>query len=123
MLNELKIGLRFTLVTMALLGGAYHAVLWGVGRIVFPAQAEGSLVRRPDGAILGSRLLAQRFARSRRPVASTCALRVSRFWQCSARRMVATPSREDVPISSPSPTRTTESSQVMRTGDTSGARR
>lgn len=63
MLNEFKVGLRFTLVTMALLGGAYHAVLWGVGRIVFPAQAEGSLVRRPDGAILGSRLLAQRFAR------------------------------------------------------------
>ena len=63
MLTELKRGLRFTVVTMFLLGGGYHAVLWGVGRVVFPSQAEGSLIRRDDGTIVGSRLIAQKFTR------------------------------------------------------------
>ena len=48
---------------MVLFGGAYHAVLWGIGRVAFPAQAEGSLIRRADGTIVGSRLIAQKFAR------------------------------------------------------------
>jgi K+-transporting ATPase ATPase C chain len=63
MLKELKQGILFTLVTMVLLGGVYHAVLWGVGRVVFPAQAEGSLIRRTDGTVVGSRLIAQKFTR------------------------------------------------------------
>jgi K+-transporting ATPase ATPase C chain len=63
MVKELKQGLLFTLVSMALLGGAYHALVWGIGRVAFPAQAEGSLIRRPDGTIVGSRLIAQSFTR------------------------------------------------------------
>jgi K+-transporting ATPase ATPase C chain len=63
MVKELRQGVLFTLVTMVLLGGGYHLVLWGIGRVVFPAQAEGSLIRRSDGTIVGSRLIAQRFAR------------------------------------------------------------
>jgi K+-transporting ATPase ATPase C chain len=63
MLNELKQGILFTVVTMVLLGGAYHLAFWAVGRIVFPAQAEGSLIRRDDGTVVGSRLIAQRFTR------------------------------------------------------------
>jgi K+-transporting ATPase ATPase C chain len=63
MLNELKHGVLFTAVTMALAGGVYHVVLWGIGRTAFPAQVEGSLVRRADGTILGSRLIAQKFTR------------------------------------------------------------
>ena len=31
--------------------------------MVFPAQAEGSLIRRADGTIVGSRLIAQKFTR------------------------------------------------------------
>jgi potassium-transporting ATPase KdpC subunit len=31
--------------------------------VAFPAQAEGSLIRRPDGTIIGSRLIAQKFTR------------------------------------------------------------
>ena len=31
--------------------------------MAFPAQAEGSLLRRPDGTAIGSRLIAQRFTR------------------------------------------------------------
>jgi K+-transporting ATPase ATPase C chain len=63
MVKELKQGVLFTIVTMALLGGGYHALLWAVGRVAFPAQAEGSLIRRDDGAIVGSRLIAQKFSR------------------------------------------------------------
>jgi len=63
MVKELKQGFAFTIVTMVLLGGAYHVVLWAIGRVAFPAQAEGSLIRRSDGTIIGSRLIAQKFTR------------------------------------------------------------
>jgi potassium-transporting ATPase KdpC subunit len=63
MVKELKQALLFTLVTMVLLGGAYHVFLWGIGRTIFAAHAEGSLIRRDDGTIVGSRLIAQKFER------------------------------------------------------------
>ena len=63
MVKEIKQAVLFTIVTMVLLGGGYHVVLWAIGRVVFPAQAEGSLIRRPDGTIVGSRLIAQKFTR------------------------------------------------------------
>ena len=63
MFREIKRGVLFTVVTMLLLGGGYHLVLWSVGGVLFPAQAEGSLIRRSDGTIAGSRLIAQKFTR------------------------------------------------------------
>ena len=63
MIKEVVLGVRFTLVTMALRGGGYHAALWGIGQVAFPAQAEGSLIRRADGTVIGSRLIAQPFTR------------------------------------------------------------
>jgi K+-transporting ATPase ATPase C chain len=63
MLQEITHGIRFALVAMALLGGGYHIVLWGIGRAAFPSQTEGSLIRRPDGTVVGSRLIAQKFTR------------------------------------------------------------
>jgi K+-transporting ATPase ATPase C chain len=63
MFKEIKQGILFTVVTMVLLGGVYHVVLWGIGRAVFSAQAEGSLIRRDDGTVVGSRLIAQTFTR------------------------------------------------------------
>lgn len=64
MITELKRGILFTLVTMVLCGGGYHAVLWGIGQLAFPDQAEGSLLRRADGTVIGSRLIAQQFTRA-----------------------------------------------------------
>jgi K+-transporting ATPase ATPase C chain len=61
--QELKQGFLFTLVSMLLLGGAYHLVLWAVGSVLFPGQVEGSLIRGGDGTVVGSRLLAQKFTR------------------------------------------------------------
>jgi K+-transporting ATPase ATPase C chain len=63
MFKEIKQGILFTVVTMVLLGGAYHLVIWAIGQAVFASQAEGSLIRRPDGSVVGSRLIAQKFTR------------------------------------------------------------
>jgi K+-transporting ATPase ATPase C chain len=63
MVNEIKRGVLFTLVTMVLLGGGYNTLLWAIGQVAFSRQAEGSLIRRPDGSIAGSHLIAQKFTR------------------------------------------------------------
>jgi K+-transporting ATPase ATPase C chain len=63
MFKEIKQGILFTIVTMMLLGGAYHLTIWAIGQAVFASQAEGSLIRRVDGSIVGSRLIAQKFSR------------------------------------------------------------
>ena len=64
MVTEIKKGILFTLVTMVLLGFGYNLVVWGIGRVVFPSQAEGSLIRKSDGTIIGSRLIAQKFTKA-----------------------------------------------------------
>jgi K+-transporting ATPase ATPase C chain len=63
MIREFKQGVFFTAATLVVFGGAYHAVFWAIGRVAFPAQAEGSLIRRADGTLVGSRLIAQKFTR------------------------------------------------------------
>jgi K+-transporting ATPase ATPase C chain len=60
---DLVRGALYTIVTMVLFGGVYHAFIWGVGRVIFSAQAEGSLIRRADGTVVGSPLIAQAFKR------------------------------------------------------------
>ena len=62
-MKEIKQGLLFTAVTLVLIGGVYNVVLWAIGRAVFPTQTEGSLIRRDDGTVIGSRLIAQEFKR------------------------------------------------------------
>ena len=63
MVKEIKQGILFTLVTLVLIGGGYNVVIWAIGQAVFGSQAEGSLIRRADGTIVGSRLIAQKFER------------------------------------------------------------
>lgn len=48
----------FTLLT----GVAYPAVVLGIGQLLFPAQANGSLVRDVGGKVIGSELIGQGFA-------------------------------------------------------------
>jgi K+-transporting ATPase ATPase C chain len=62
MLAELRRGISFTVVTILLFGGGYHLSLWALGQVAFPSQVEGSLIRRADGTVVGSRLIAQAFA-------------------------------------------------------------
>jgi potassium-transporting ATPase KdpC subunit len=63
MLQEIRQAILFTVVTMVLLGGVYHVMLWGIGAAVFTTQAEGSVLRRADGTVVGSSLIGQRFTR------------------------------------------------------------
>lgn len=65
MFKELKSAVTFTLTTMVLFGGVYPLVLWGIGQTAFAEQSAGSLVRRADGSIVGSRLIAQAFSEPR----------------------------------------------------------
>lgn len=52
-----------TLVLMTLItGAAYPLFVTVVAQSVFPAQANGSLMQDPNGAVRGSRLIAQKFA-------------------------------------------------------------
>jgi len=41
----------------------YPLALWAVGQTVFPFQANGSMLRAPDGTIIGSKLIAQPFTK------------------------------------------------------------
>jgi potassium-transporting ATPase KdpC subunit len=48
-------------VLTLLTGVAYPALVTGVARLAFPAQASGSLLRAPDGRAVGSALIGQSF--------------------------------------------------------------
>lgn len=49
------------LVMTVLLGIAYPLLVTGIARVIFPAQAAGSLIVR-DGKVIGSRLIGQPFS-------------------------------------------------------------
>jgi K+-transporting ATPase ATPase C chain len=41
----------------------YPSLVWVIGQVFFPFQANGSLVKGPDGTVVGSRLIAQPFTK------------------------------------------------------------
>ncbi len=53
--------LRLTLVLTVVLGIGYPLVVTAIGRVAFPAQAAGSLVRDDAGQVRGSALIGQSF--------------------------------------------------------------
>ncbi|WP_447762855.1 potassium-transporting ATPase subunit KdpC [Sphingopyxis panaciterrae] len=65
MLSDLKTAVRpslvLTLLFAALLGIVYPLALTGIGQTLFPAQANGSLIRDGD-KVIGSALIGQKFA-------------------------------------------------------------
>src|ERR1039457_5091378 len=62
MLKELGPGLRLTLIFTVLTGLLYPAVMTGVSELIFPKQANGSLVT-VGGKVVGSSLIGQPFAK------------------------------------------------------------
>jgi potassium-transporting ATPase KdpC subunit len=51
-----------TIVTTILFGLAYPLVVTGLAQVIFPDQANGSLIRSADGSVIGSRLIGQPFS-------------------------------------------------------------
>jgi K+-transporting ATPase ATPase C chain len=51
-----------TVVTTVLLGLAYPLAVTGLAQLIFPNQANGSLIKKADGTIIGSRLIGQPFS-------------------------------------------------------------
>lgn len=64
-ISALRPALVLTLLFALLLGLAYPLALTGVGQLLFPSQANGSLIRDAKGEIVGSSLLAQGFSGER----------------------------------------------------------
>jgi K+-transporting ATPase ATPase C chain len=55
--------IRLVVATMLICVAAYAAVIWGVGSILTPYSAQGSLITAADGKVIGSRLIAQKFTK------------------------------------------------------------
>jgi potassium-transporting ATPase KdpC subunit len=62
MLKELRIALILVALMTALTGLAYPLAMTGIGQLIFPTAANGSLVVK-DGKVIGSTLIAQKFVR------------------------------------------------------------
>src|SRR5450631_748678 len=60
-LKELWTSIAATVVLCVVVSGLYPVVIWGVGQLLFPHQANGSLIEN-NGQIVGSELLAQGFS-------------------------------------------------------------
>jgi K+-transporting ATPase ATPase C chain len=51
-----------TVVTTVILGLGYPLAVTALAQLIFPDQANGSLIKKPDGTIIGSRLIGQPFS-------------------------------------------------------------
>jgi K+-transporting ATPase ATPase C chain len=61
MRRQLLTGLRMTVVLTILLGLVYPLVMTAAGQVLFPKQANGSMVKDAQGRVVGSSLLGQSF--------------------------------------------------------------
>ena len=64
MKQHLNVAVRFTIVTTILFGLLYPLGVTGLSQLLFPRQANGSLIEN-NGQIIGSRLIGQGFTSER----------------------------------------------------------
>jgi K+-transporting ATPase ATPase C chain len=60
-MKNLLTAILMTIVTTILLGLIYPLLVTGLAQVAFPDQANGQLIRRADGTIIGSRIIGQPF--------------------------------------------------------------
>jgi K+-transporting ATPase ATPase C chain len=53
-----------TIVTTVLFGLIYPLAVTGIAQVIFPDKANGQLIKRADGAVIGSRIIGQPFSGS-----------------------------------------------------------
>jgi potassium-transporting ATPase KdpC subunit len=63
MLRSLKSSILLLALTILICCGLYPLTVWAIGKVFFPFQANGSLLKGPDGSIVGSKLIAQPFTK------------------------------------------------------------
>ncbi len=61
-MKDLGTAVLMTIVTTILLGLIYPLVVTGLAQVIFPHQANGSLIRQNDGTVIGSSLIGQSFS-------------------------------------------------------------
>ena len=63
--TALRPAIVLTILFALLLGIAYPLAMTGIGQAIFPAQANGSLVRDANGTVIGSTVVGQAFVAGR----------------------------------------------------------
>jgi K+-transporting ATPase ATPase C chain len=61
-MRNLVTAILMTIVTTVLLGLIYPLAVTGLAQVIFPEQANGSLIKSSDGTVIGSRLIGQPFS-------------------------------------------------------------
>ena len=59
--TELRAAMMVTLIFAVVCCGLYPLLVYGIGQVLFPNQANGSLIVDQDGTVYGSKLLGQQF--------------------------------------------------------------
>jgi len=62
MMKNITTAVLMTIVTTILFGLIYPLVVTGLAQVIFPENANGQLIKRSDGTVIGSRLIGQPFS-------------------------------------------------------------
>ncbi len=62
--HQLRPAIVLTLLLCLITGVVYPGVITGIAQLLFPRQANGSLITTPGGQVIGSELIGQQFARA-----------------------------------------------------------
>jgi len=62
MMKNITTAVLMTIVTTILFGLIYPLVVTGLAQVIFPENANGQLLKRSDGTVIGSRLIGQPFS-------------------------------------------------------------
>src|SRR5438045_8270939 len=60
-MKNLVTAILMTIITTVLLGLIYPLIVTGLAQVIFPDKANGQLIKRDDGTVIGSRIIGQPF--------------------------------------------------------------